>query len=348
MAAEGEEVEVGGEGSSAPVEAPSQAPAPVAPPSPPSDAAQAPTSDFVSIRDAAKGYGLDLSSFEDDESALRHLAGEIQRGQQAQQLAQYGQVYLQHASDFERWQQERAKVKQTPEPKWWSPPEYNPGWEQFLARDAEGNLVPKPGAPPDLLQKVTAYHQYRRDFADRLLSDPEKTLEPLITQVATKIAQQHVNQNLGQYQDQVSARNFVEQNSSWLFQSGPDGRRLTDQRGQAVLTPLGSRFRDYVVEAEQVGIHGIDAQQSYARRMVLLDQLQAHYTGQQAGQKNDQIKQDFLQQNNIHQPNHGGSVGRQDLNGRGPAQNSSLSFSERLRTAFAQGGVKDSDFAQPS
>ncbi len=102
---------------------------------------------YLPVRDALKTYGLDLPEGIDDHAALQQLVLGYRQAQQANQLAQYGQVYLQHADQFNaylRQQQEQAAQQQAQQQekpwwsKWWSPPDYDPSWSNLIQRTETG------------------------------------------------------------------------------------------------------------------------------------------------------------------------------------------------------------------
>src|SRR6266852_872227 len=202
---------------------------------------------FQSLREAAyEQYGLDLRGMPTDQAALQHLIGQASKARQAEQYQQYAQRYMQHAGQFEQWLGQQ-QAQQQPQPKqWWAPPEYNPTWRNLVTRDPEsGEYKLAPGAPPEVLPKLLAYEQYRRDFADKLTSDPVSTLKPFIEDVAKQIAQAQVQQHLGSYQDQVYADNYIQQNSGWLHQRDPKTNDVVVDpfTKQPLLSAAGQRFK---------------------------------------------------------------------------------------------------------
>jgi hypothetical protein len=325
-----------------------------APSSTPSQAAAAQSGDASqagSLRDAAKQYGLDLSQYPDDFAALQALAGQVQQAKQLQQLAQYGQLYVQHAEAFQRWQAEQAAAAQKPveKPKFWNPPEWKPEWSNLLTKDDKGNVVPVPGAPADILQKFNAHEQYKRDFANRLLSNPEEALGQLIEDRAQAVAEKLVGAQLGGYQDRVWADNFVAQNSSWLHVRDQAGNIQRDPiTGAQLLTPEGQRYRDYVVQAERAGVKDIRQMDVIARAMLERDIALAQLDRAKAGAANDAAKNNLIQTQNRaqHAPNSGGSENGGSPNpGQSVEQNQKLSLADRLRRDLLANGIKDGDFA---
>lgn len=297
------------------------------------------------FREALRQRGVNVDQWDDDFSALDALMGQLQ---QAQQLAQYGHQYIQHAGEFQRFLQEQQARQQAQQgaPKWWNPPEFRPEWRNLVTRDPQtGDPKLVQGAPPDILPKYLAYEQYRRDFADRFLTNPEETLQPFVQQQAQAIAQEMVNHHLQGYQDRVYADSFVQQNSSWLHQRDANGNVFADPvSGSPRLTAEGERFRMYVQEAERAGIRDIRAMEKFALGMLQRDMAFARLQQQTAGTTQQQTNQLLLQQQNRHQPNLGGSLNQAGVNGSGTSQNSALSLADRLRRDFQANGVTDRDF----
>jgi len=301
---------------------------------------------FTSVRDHIRqlGYGQLADQHPDDAQLVAHLLQQQAQAQQSLALAQYGQRYLQYAPDIERFLQERQQQQQAAQQqksKWWNPPEWNPSWRGLVTKDDQGNLVAVPGAPPDVVPKVAAYDAYRREFADKLLSNPEETLKPFVQDVAQQIAQEMLTQNLGQLQEHTYAQNFVQQHSSWLHSRDASGNVLRDPvTGRPALSEAGRAFRDYVAEAEQLGIRGVSSQEQYAARLLRADLL-SQQSQQQSSQvvaqtTNEQKKKAF-----VRKPNPAASVTMaESLNGYSPGQST-----ERisLGKALAAEGVTDAD-----
>lgn len=300
---------------------------------------QAPETAWTSIRDAAYNqYGLDLRNLPDDGAALRHL---VAQANQAQQSQQYAQRYLQNATQFEAFlTQQQQQQKPADKPGWWAPPEYNPAWKGLVSKDPDtGEFKLAPGAPQEILPKVLAYEQYRRDFADRLTSDPVATLKPLIEEIAAKIGEGQIQQHLGSYQDKVYADNYVQQNSGWLHQRDAQGNTVVDPFSrQPLLSPAGQRFKGYVEQLQSSGITNLKQQEQLARGFVERDLAMAQLAQYQQGAQNGQMKNQFLQQNNTRQPNQSGSMTP------GAPTNQRLSLKDRLAQTFRAGGITDADF----
>ncbi len=183
--------------------------------------------------------------------------------QQLKPVVPYVQSYMRYASDFNRFLAQQKAGGQQAQPnaapeswekKFWSPPEYNPNWASMIQRDAQGNLVPVAGAPPDVVPKYMAYVQYQKDHFDKFMSNPIEYLRPIATEIAREIAQNTVREHFGQHQGQQTIDGFINSNAKTLYEIGPDGNVKTQAvwdpaRGsytqQRVLSKAGQLFADY-------------------------------------------------------------------------------------------------------
>ena len=295
----------GGGESAAPVSSPSSAPSPAAStPSPMSaggvttvSAADSPAQVLSgqsspqpttqTVRDALASYGLDVrTQFQDDHQALQYLASQYRNAAQAQEMARYGQLYVQHAAEFQNYLQERQRqaqqAQQQQQPSWWKAPEYDPTWAQKLTRDpVTGEIKAIPGADPTLPQKFTSWLEHQRSFLDKFAQDPISAIRPGIEQVVQETAAKMMQQQFGQYQERNAASDFVRSNSEWLYDRDQSGRPMIGQNGQPQLSPMGQRFAGYVLEAERMGIYDVSSQQRYALGLVQRDALAAMTQQQQ-------------------------------------------------------------------
>jgi hypothetical protein len=337
---------------------PSQPSPPPEPSSPSSEPSPAPAPaepeiQWSSIRDEAKSLGLDLSSHADDESALRYMvqsmngiAAQQQRLKQLEQLLPYAQAYAQHGEAFRQFLASQQKGQKPAGPaKFWDPPEYDPSWLQMLERDPASNeLKLRAGAPPDILPKYLAYDQYRRNFGDRLLSNPAETLAPLIQEIAGQVTHQYYQQNMGRYQESTAVQEFEREHGNWLYQRDANGRPVSDAMGNAIFTPEGQRFVAYANQAKQMGINDIGGRFGYARDMLSRDLVLAQQAaaGQPAGEAE---KKKFIEAAAKRTANASGSTTAAK---NGMSQNKEMPLIDRLRRNFKAGGVTDQDFGVPN
>lgn len=293
--------------------------------------------DFISIRDAARDLGVDVSAFGDDQQALAHLAAAYRERAQLQQLAQLGQQVLPQWEAFQRFRQQQAQP-QTPEKPWWNPPDYDPRWETMIVRDPQtGQLSPAPGAPPDIVQRYTQAKEHQLQFLHQFSRDPITAIKPGIEQLIRSEAERLVKEQLGGYRDQVEAQQFIEQNGAWLHQHDGQGQIVTDPlSGRPVLSEWGKRFAGYVQEAANMGLAGTTAQRNYALGLVqrdfLLAKQQAAPTGDAARQ---QANEQFLQQASGQAP-----AAPAPTRNVTPAPSQGGSIAERLSRAFVANGFQ--------
>lgn len=263
------------------------------------------------------------------------------------QLQQYQQIqpelhdWLQNKRQYMEWQaSQRAAQQPKPEApkKWFSPPEINDSWKQYIVRDPQtGREVIDPSAPYEAQQRLREYQDYMAGFARKLVTDPEATLKPFIEQVAQQKAEELVRQNIGQYSTESYVQELERQNADWLY----------DENGQ--VTPYGVAIQNGIEEARQLGIQGAEARWKYATSMLQKELLAMRYQqmsaqsqqfagAQQPAQQNpasDVASRDmsFLKERAVRTPNR--SAGTTEP--RAPQQR--MSFEERLRSQLERDGV---------
>jgi hypothetical protein len=276
------------------------------------------------------------AQFQSDEAALQHLVLAQRQAQQAQQMAPYAQMYLQHASAFQEFLQQKQEAERQQALKqkqgWWKAPEYDPAWVQAIERDPQTQqLRVKPGYAPDVLAKLQAARDHSTQFLDKFAFNPIEAIKPGLEDVAREVARQVVQESLGGYQEQRTAETFLERNAGWMHAKDEQGRTVVHpQTGQPALSAWGHRFAAHVNDASQRGIHESQAQADYAMRMVELDYYRLQAQPQQAAQAQQQVNRQFTDQ---HRPN--------SLSGAGSADaNQGQSLQERLRRNMAAQGFK--------
>lgn len=235
--------------------------------------------DWVGVRDALKGLGVELPpQYSDDRSALAALAASYRQNQEMQPLAQAGREYQQYRDQFTAWraqqaEAERAKASQA-QASWWKAPEFDPSWRSKLVRDPQtGEIKALPGNDPSIVQKFLAAEEHRQQFMDRFAFDPLGAVKPGVEEVARKIAMEIVQQHLGGYQERVAAQGIVQQNSAWLHARDAQGNVVIDQgTGRPQLSEMGQRYAHYVGVGAQRG-WSQDQQHEYAMTAVQRDYL---------------------------------------------------------------------------
>lgn len=297
---------------------------------------------YTSIRDAARQFGVDLGGFPDDQAALQYMVSSFQQAQQLQHLAQYGQQYLQHASQFQQWLQQQ-RSDQRPEPAGKNPfglPEYDQNWLRLLEKDP---VTGKVTGPPDILEKVRQYQLAKESVEEKFWNDPQSFLGPMIQDSVQKQAREIAQAQLGQYQDQQFAQQFVSQNAGWIYQQN-GGQPVRDpMTGQPILSDQGRRFQQYVEASERAGVRDVRAQQEFALAAVQRDYALQALQQLQSQSRRDQSNQQLLsgQAGAFRQPQRPAAANQANAD----LSQQNLPLRERLRMALKHQGITDQDVA---
>lgn len=230
-----------------------------------------------------EGFKSEGVSFSDENQAKQQLLQSYRDAERLRPLAPALSAYQQHAGEFHKWLSDKQKSPASPasQEDWtkklgWNHPEWNPNWQHQITKDAQGNLIPLPGAPADVVLKYQQATQFRQEFIDQFLMNPAKTLEPYMRHVAQEIASQQSQQGVGQFREQQEANQFIEKNSNWLFDKGTDGgvktrSVLNPQTGryesEKVLSQWGGMFVQKLQQGAQRGLPP-DLQQEFAMQAV--------------------------------------------------------------------------------
>lgn len=170
----------------------------------------------------------------------------------------------------------------------------------FVGQDAQGRLVPLPGAPPDAVFRVEEYQKKLRDVQQNFWADPSKYLAPMIERQAAKIAQDMYARQQQQAQSQQFAGQVIEQNASWLFEADAQGQRQfqfnpATGRNEPVLSAYGRYYRDSVAAAAQRGVSDPQMQHDYAIQRLQNALWQQKAQQAQAGQQQQAANGQFVQ-----------------------------------------------------
>ena len=226
-----------------------------------------------------------------DRDIASHLYQSMEREQSASQaLAQYQQVlpyaqdFLANRSDYEKWKAEAAQTQQQTNQaaqevkKAWEPPEVKDSFRRYLTKDENGRDAIAEDAPLEARQQLMEHMNYRHDFAQKFLDNPEETLGPMIQHMAQSQAQEMIQQTLDKRDNESFVDNVQEENKDWL---------IDEQTGN--VTPEGLLVHKKIEEARSLGINGPEARWNYAVAMAERDML-AHKFEQQ-GQSEQQFSQ---------------------------------------------------------
>lgn len=256
--------------------------------------------DVLSLRDALAARGMQFGEDVDDEEVLGSLVSQMQaiqqeRQQWQQQQAQWQQWY--HQQELARYQQQQQQQYAALQNQQFAmqqaaaaqrqreyrgllafvnnPPEFHESWLQFIGRDEQGNLTLKPGADPQLLQKLTARRQWEDQVQRTLMEKPVEFVQeamfqnPTVQQyfagiaqqvagsmVAEAMARQHAIIEYREQQNHAAAR-ALRETSGWI----------QDKDGN--LTEAGSLYLQAVQEAaNNPQLRTVEQQHEWAMRYV--------------------------------------------------------------------------------
>lgn len=312
---------------------------------------EAPVEEMQSIRDAASGFDYDLSSYDSDEAALRHLTDRSKEfDRQAETIRHYEQVLQHQQAQIQQPAQPAAPATEAP-PSWqWQPPPYNQAWMNQAERDPEtGQLRPINGGSLSTVAQLQNFMDYRSGEMDRFwTAGPNEYLKPYLDDRDTQQResmkeeiQQMIDASLGKQRADTDADRFLNENP-WVYQRDANEQVIRNTiTGNQELSEDGKLFAGHLAEAEQWGMPAAH-QQAYAMKM-----LEAHRasSGAPATSAGDKKKQEFVRQAAGMPPSSGGSETNltPDADGNLPAQNPSLSLEDMLRQNLKAEGVTDAD-----
>lgn len=288
----------------------------VTPPSeqPVAEVAPAETQTQSQLREMAKRMGYEPGNYESDDAMLNDLfrAREAYKASQ-QEIQQYRQVQP-YLSEFQKYMAEQQRARQQEAAKDpWGRPEYNPEWDRELEIGEDGNIRLRKGslADPSIVNKYQQAMQHRQTFFQKLWSNPEEALQPLLNNVAQQ-AMDAVQQQLSQREQQYTVQQIVQGNSDWM--KTPDGR----------LTQDGYRYRDIVAELSNHGIMDVNLTHRLAMNQLQLERLQK---GQQPVAQPVQPAAKPVQNGSTHRPPRRAAVST-------PVTTQGASLDEMLREAM--------------
>jgi hypothetical protein len=223
----------------------------------------------------------------DERAIAEQLYGAWQARSESQQaIDRYQQAlpvlreYLTYRDKFREYRDQQqaplpVQVEEPPEqPRWWNPPQVRESYKRFLVRDENGREVISDDAPLEAKHELYEYQQYKAEFAQKFLADPESTLGPMVEQIAQQKAREIVDNQFADYGEEQYVSSLEQQNSDWLF--GEDGQP----------TEEGLAISKYIDKAAQLGISTAEARWEYATDQLERDLLnQLHTQGQQQQQQ---------------------------------------------------------------
>ncbi len=342
---------------------PGQDPAAIPPPGIPASPPPTP-GEWQSIRDAAQGLGVDLSSYDNDSEALRHLVDRTRDfDRQAALIQQYeGLLASQQQQTGEQFTGQLPAGQQAPgigvppgqqqqappqDPQFWQPPvQFDQRMMQLVQFDEQGNVTPGPGGNPLIAQQVQQFMNWRQGEMEKFWTDgPQKYMDPYLDHRFEGYQEQVrdlVRQEMGGYRAENSVQQFVGENQ-WVYQHDASNNLVRNTiTGRPEYSVEGQRFIQYCNQAAQWGAP-FEAQRDFAVQQINAERVTSGQTSPQA--QGDQQKATFLRQSAGFQPN---AQGMQPTPGASvPDQPlpEGMSVEDALRNNLAAEGITDKDIA---
>jgi hypothetical protein len=189
---------------------------------------------------------------------------------QYQSLIPHTRQYLEDKPEYEKWRASRFQP-QAPAPQqeaapkqpesWWNPPQLRDAYKRYIVRDENGRETMHPDTPLDAKHAIAEYFDYRKNFAEKFLSNPEEALSPMVARLAQQQAETLIQSRLEDLGRQQYVATLEEKNREWLF----------DKNGN--VSPEGEAARNYIEQAKGLGIASPEARWNYALQMVERDLL---------------------------------------------------------------------------
>lgn len=294
---------------------------------------------------------------QDDQAIAQRLYESMRREEAASRaLQQYQSIipvaseYLSNRDMYERWKAAQDAGQQAPQqaqfqqparqeqPKddWWNPPQIKDSYKRYLTRDENGREIIDPSAPLDARAALQDYMEYRANFAQKFLDNPQQALGPMVEKIAAERAQQIIDGRMRQMQDESLVSGIEQQNKDWLY----------DKNGN--VSAEGLAVQKYIQDAKALGITGPQARWDYATRMVERDLLLANMQQWQAQQSShpqqpvaqqpqptvDQRNMEYLRQQAMRTSNQ-----RQAATTDARTPTKPMTFEERLMASAQEAGL---------
>ncbi len=176
-------------------------------------------------------------------------------------------------------------------------------WRDYLTSDESGNRVFRDGVDGATQARVREMARSEREIQEEFARDPRGTIDKhyggMVEDRARQIAQETVQEQLGQFQVRNRAQNLVQQNENWLYEHDEYGGRKTDVNGHPQLSVAGTLVNRQIDSLATLGITEPDQQwdlamrlgeleyrqnyDKYARDLAIQAQAAQQPNGQQAG-----------------------------------------------------------------
>jgi hypothetical protein len=295
---------------------------------------------WQSIRDAAaaRGYQFD-PNVQSDADALSHLVQQAGFARQQNIHAQLGRQLAPHAADIQKYLAQKQAPAPAERPAW-EPPPFDKRWVSLVDRDASGVFVGKPGVPPEIVDAVNKYAEWREEYE----TNPASVLKPWVESEAKRIASETVKAQIDRQRTDSAVQGVMQANASWLYQADAAGNVAYSYDGRPMLSPYGQRYAQHVQTLTRAGVRDPRQQDEIAKQMLRADIASA--TQQATESPAAQTQATFASSRpNVNQLQSLSAQQRAVTPGATEPSTTGMSLRESLMDAFRKSGITDKDFA---
>lgn len=201
-----------------------------------------------SLGDVWKQHGI--AGLPDDPQEFQRTIAEMRRqSAETERYRQYAAIQEQMLRQQQLIQQQAPKPAPEKPKMPWEIPSFDRRMIDQLMTDEQGNLVPKPGAMPNVVNDYRAWQTAREAAQDKWLADPRAVLNDLGYVTPEQVAQ-ITEQRIVRYQRQTELRQFENTNREWLYDASGQFTPAGNMWNQNYIWALNSGYPDPIQFAE--------------------------------------------------------------------------------------------------
>ncbi len=172
-----------------------------------------------SLADVWKQHGVE--GLPSDPKALQREINEMRRqAAEAARYRDYASMLIQHQQEQARQAallaQQQPKTEEKPKAPW-TVPQFDRRLIDQITTDENGNLVPKPGAMPNVVDEYRKWQSAREQALDRFLQDPNALISEMVQPVIQQHAWQIASRAIAQERQRAELKAFENANRDWAF-----------------------------------------------------------------------------------------------------------------------------------
>ncbi len=169
------------------------------------------------------------SKFKSDYDFLQSADHAIRKIGERDEMALLGKKYADRQAEIDAFLAQPLQPPATPSP---VPapidpkdnvPEFDPTWKYQITQDENGQLVPAPGAPTDIVDRYNRYMDFKNQRMDEFVQDPEKFIAKHIEGRTRELQEEQVKltqAELAAERDKMAISAWADRNKNLLYVSG--------------------------------------------------------------------------------------------------------------------------------